>query len=132
MQSEEYSKKKANMQQFKIKLSQQHHRWKLSKREFGQYKRKYAFDVSYEVFRKYLDNLHVYFLNELGLSINLNGEPVEKESAHYMWAQLDKTFNKEPLYVWMHQKGKGEFANIAIGTRIIIDKEIAINHQKQQ
>lgn len=132
MQSEGNSKKKANMQQFKIKVSQQHHRWKLSKREFGQYKRKYALDVSYEDFRKYLDNLFVYYLNELGLSINLDGRPVKKESAHYMWAQLDKTFNKEPLYVWMHHKGKGEFGNIAFGTRMIFDKELITNHQNQQ
>lgn len=120
------------MQQFKIKVSRQCHLWKLCKREFGQYKRKYELDISYEDFRKDLDNLHVYYLNELGLTINLDGKPVEKESAKYMWAQLDKTFKTEPLYVWMCHKGKGVFGNIALGTRIVFDKEIIINHQKQQ
>lgn len=120
------------MQQFKTKVSHLHYRWKLSKREFGQYKRKYALDVSYEDFRKYLDNLFVYYLNELGLSINLNDKPVKKESAQYMWAQLDKVYYKEPLYVWMHNKGKGEFGNIAFGTRMLFDKEIVTNYQKQQ
>ena len=120
------------MQQFKTIVSNHHYRWKLSKREFGQYRKKYAFDVSYEDFLKHLDGLFVYYLNELGLSINLNGKPVEKELAQYMWAQLDKTYNKEPLYVWMHQKGDGKFGNIALGTRLLFDKELIANHQKQQ
>lgn len=119
------------MQQFKIKVSHRHYRWKLSKREFGQYKRKYALDISYEDFRKSLDNLYVYYLNELGLSINADGNPVEKETAQYMWAQLDKDFNKEPLFVWMRHKRQGEFCNITIGTRLIFDQKIVINHQKQ-
>jgi hypothetical protein len=125
MKKEVNYKKKGSMQQFKIKVSQKCHKWKLSKREFGQYRRKWGFGVSYEDFLEYLDDLYVYYLNDLGLSINLNGKPVEKESAQYMWAQTDKTFNKEPLYVWMHQKRKGEFANISIGTRTMFDKEIA-------
>lgn len=132
MKKEVIHKKEVSMQQFKIKVSQIRHRWKLSKREFGQYKRIYEFDISYEDFLKYLDDLFVYYLNELGLSINLNGKPVEKELAQYMWAQLDKTYNKEPLYVWMHQKGDGKFGNIAFGTRTLFDKELITNHQKLQ
>ncbi len=120
------------MQQFKTKVSHKHYRWKLSKREFGQYKKKYKLDVSYEEFRKYLDGLFVYYLNESGSSIDSNGKPVEKELAQYMWAQLGKTYNKEPLFVWMHQKGNGKFGNIALGTRLLFDKELIANHQKQQ
>lgn len=118
------------MQQFKINLSQHHLRWKMSKREFGQFRRKYNLDVLYEDFLNYLDSLHVYYLNELGLSINTNGKPVEKELARYMWAQLGKTYNGEPLYVWMNQKGGGVFGNIAFGTRMIFDKELITNHKK--
>ena len=69
------------MQQFKTKISLHQCRWKLSKREFGQYRKRYELDVSYEDFLKYLDGLFVYYLNESGLSINLNGKPVEKELA---------------------------------------------------
>lgn len=121
-------KMKISMQQFKIKVSHKCYRWKLSKREFGRYRKKYEFDVSYEDFRKYLDGLFVYYLNEFGLSINLNGMLVEKELAQYMWAQLGKTYNKEPLFVWMHRKGDGKFGNIVIGTRLLFDKELITNH----
>ena len=100
------------------------------KREFGQFRKMYNLEVSYPEFQNYLNGLYVYYLNEIGLSINLNGTPVEKESAQYMWAQLDKTFNGKPLYVWMHQKGGGEYGNISLGTRKTFDKEIVTNHQK--
>lgn len=119
------------MQQLKIKKPHHRYRWMLSKREFGQYKKEYELGVPYEDFRKYLDNLYVYYLNELGLSINLNGKPVKKEFAQYMWAQLGKTFNGEPLYVWMKQKGNGKFGNIVLGTRKTFDREIVNNLQNK-
>lgn len=119
------------MQQIKIKRPHHHYRWLLSKREFGQYKKEYELGVPYEDFRKYLDNLYAYYLNESGLSINLNGKPVEKEFAQYMWAQLGKTFNGEPLYVWMKQKGNGKFGNIVLGTRTKFDEEIVKNLQNK-
>lgn len=118
------------MQQINVKVSYKNSIWKLSKREFGQFRRKYKLEVSYAEFLTCLNDLYIYYLNKLGLSINLNGTHVEKESAYYMWAQLDKTYNKEPLYVWMHQKGEGEFGNISIGTRKTFDIEIVTNNQK--
>jgi len=118
------------MQQIKSKMSPKNPLWKISKREFGQFRKMYNLEVSYPEFQNYLNGLYVYYLNEIGLSINLNGTPVEKESAQYMWAQLDKTFNGKPLYVWMHQKGGGEYGNISLGTRKTFDKEIVTNHQK--
>lgn len=117
------------MQQFKIKQPKRH-KWILSKREFGQYKRMYELEVKYEDFLNYLDGLHEYYLNELGSSINLNRKTVKKELAQYMWAQTDKIFQGEPLSVWMHQKGNGEFNKFSIGTRTVFDKEIVNNHQK--
>ena len=119
------------MQQLKIKKPHHRYRWMLSKREFGQYKKKYELGVPYEDFRKYLDNLYVYYLNELGLSIDFNGNPVEKDSAQYMWAQLDEFFNEEPLFVWMRHKGDGKFGNIVLGTRRKFDKEIVKNLQNK-
>lgn len=118
------------MQQLKFKASPPKYQWKLSKREFGQYRKMYGFNVSYVDFLKQLNDLYVYYLNELGLTVNIDGSPVEKESARYMWAQLKKDFYKEPLYVWMYQKGEGEFGNIGLGTRMVFDKELAKNHQK--
>ncbi len=115
------------MQQIKLKVSPKNSTWKLSKREFGQFRRKYNFEESYAGFLNYLNDLYVYYLDELGLSINSNGKPVEKELARYMWAQLGMTYNKEPLYVWMHQKGDGKFGNIAMGTLKVFDKEIITN-----
>lgn len=64
--------------------------------------------------------------------VDLNGSIVEKESAKYMWAQLEKKFDQEPLYVWMYQKGEGKFGNLCIGTFIEFNKEIADNYQKLQ
>ena len=119
------------MQQLKIKKPHHRYRWMLSKREFGQYKKEYELGVPYEDVRKYLDNLYVYYLNELGLSIDFNGNPVEKDSAQYMWAQLDEFFNEEPLFVWMRHKGDGKFGNIVLGTRRKFDKEIVKNLQNK-
>ena len=118
------------MQQIKFKVSPLNDGWKLSKREFGQYRKDYGLDITYANFINYLNDLRVYYLNEFGLSVNMDGSPVKKESAQYMWAQLEKKFNNEPLYVWMSRGGKGKFGNISIGTRIIFDKEIANNYQK--
>lgn len=118
------------MQEFKFKAPSPNNVWKLSKRDFGQYRRKYGLNTSYLNFIKDLNVLHIYYLNEFGLSVNMDGSPVEKESAQYMWTQLEKKFNNEPLCVWMHQKGKGKFGNISIGTRTNFDKEIVTNHKK--
>lgn len=108
-----------------LKKSFKTHLWKLSKREFGHFNSMYKLNEKYENFREYLDTLYVYYINNLGLSVNLDGFPVEKERAQYMWAQLNKSFNNEPLYVWMYQKGDGNFGNISIGSRIVFDNEIA-------
>ena len=118
------------MQQIKFKKFSQDNIWKLSKREFGQYRKMYELHITYADFINHLNGLYIYYLNELGISVNIDGSPVEKELAQYMWAQLEKKFNNEPLYVWMSRRGKGKFGNISIGTRIIFDKEIANNYQK--
>ena len=120
------------MQQFKIKISEQCSQWKLSKREFGQFRRNYNLGVSYKDFVNELNGLYVYYLNDIGLSVNLDGSSVEKESAQYMLAQLVRTFDKEPLYAWMYPKGNGEFKNITLGTRTEFDKEIVKNQNKEQ
>ena len=98
--------------------------WKLSKREFGQYRRKYKYVFTYKEFLNHLDNLYVYYLNDRGLSINDDGSPVKKESAKYMWASLGITIEKEPLYVWMYKKRSGIFCCLAVGTKYEFDKEI--------
>ena len=100
-------------------------RWKLSKREFGQFRRRYGLDIKYDNFLNQLNDLFVYYLNDSGLSVNPDGSEVRKESAHYMLAQINQTYNQEPLCAWMYQKGNGVFSNIAFGTRIEFDKEIA-------
>lgn len=109
---------------FKTKEPSSSHKWKLSKREFGQYRRKYKFDYTYEDFLKHLDSLFEYYLNDMGLSINNNGSPVKKELTKYMWAPLGITFEKEPLYVWMYQRGGGIFCCLTVGTKYEFDKEI--------
>lgn len=115
------------MLQFKIKEPRISHKWKLSKREFGQYRRRYRFDYSYENFLKHLDNLFVYYLNDSGLSINVDCSPVKKELAKYMWASLGISFEKDPLYVWMYQKGGGDFCCLTIGTKSEFDKNVKTN-----
>lgn len=112
------------MPQFEFKASRQSSRWKLSKREFGQFRRKYEIDITYEDFLGQLNSMFVYYLNGFGLSVDSNGSVIEKESALYMWAQLYQTYNKEPLCAWMYQKGNGVFHNITFGTRMEFDKEI--------
>lgn len=103
--------------------------WKLCKREFGQFRRQYKLDNSYEDMLEHLNGLQEYYLNDLGLSVNLDGLPVEKENAKYVWASLSMTYNKEPLYAWMYGNGKGEFHNIVFGTRNDFDREIVSSHK---
>lgn len=114
------------MHQLKFKLPDlgKSSRWKLSKREFGQFRRRYGLDITYDNFLNQLNDLFVYYLSDSGLSVNPDGSEVRKESAHYMWAQINQTYNHEPLSAWMYQKGNGVFCNIAFGTRIEFDKEI--------
>lgn len=103
--------------------------WKLPNREFGQYRRQYKLDKSYEDMLEHLNGLQEYYLNDMGLSINLDGSSVEKETAIYVLAVLGLTYNNEPLYAWMHGNGKGEFHNIVFGTRKDFDKEIVSSHK---
>lgn len=112
--------KNVSMQNVKFKTPSPKHQWKLAKREFGQYRRRYDFDFMYDDFQDYLDGLYGYYLDERGLSVNLDGEPVDKSSAQYMWAQLGISFNNEPLNVWMYKKN-GVFGNIMFGTKPLFD-----------
>lgn len=115
------------MQQFKFNVSslRKNSLWKLSKREFGQFKRQYGNDLTYKDFQIQLDGLFVYFLNDFGLTVNPDGTLVDKNSARYILAQINQTHENEPLYAWMYQKGNGIFSNITFGTRIEFDKYIA-------
>lgn len=99
-------------------------KWKLSKKEFGQFKKKYHHEERYQSFLDYLNDLYVYYLNDSGLSINSNNSEVTPETATYMWSQMQISFNNEPLYVWMHQKGGGEYNKIAFGTKREFDRMI--------
>lgn len=102
-------------------------KWKVSHREFGQFKRKYGFYVLQKKFHDDLDNAHLYYLNEMGLTIHANRKKVEELSAQYMWAQLEgyRTQDGEPLYAWMKSDGKGGFKCIQIGPRGVFDAIIA-------
>lgn len=103
--------------------------WKLPNREFGQYRRQYKLDKSYEEMLEHLNGLQEYYLNDLGLSVNFDGSSVEIKTARYLWASLGINYNNEPLYAWMHGNGKGEFRNIVFGTRRDFDKEIVLSHK---
>ena len=48
-----------------------------------------------------------------------------KEAEQYMWAQLEKKFNDEHLYVWMIKKDNDTFRNIAFRIKVIFDTVVA-------
>lgn len=100
--------------------------WKLPNDVFGHFRKKYGVETSLGDFRVILETAYTYYLNEIGLSVNADGSKVDKSSALYMWAQLDKckTTSGEQLYVWMRKKDNGTFGNIAFGTKPLFDKKI--------
>ncbi len=103
--------------------------WKLSKCDFGQFRRQYKFDKSYKEMLEHLNGLQEYYLNDWGLSLNSDGLPVEKEHAKYVWASLGIDYMKEPLFAWMYGNDNGEFHNIFFGTRKDFDMEIVSSHK---
>ena len=103
--------------------------WKLPYDVFGHFRKNFGIEIALKDFQIILDNAYVYYLNEMGLSVNTDGSKVEKTSAQYMWTQLDKCKNAagEQLYVWMIKKGRSSFGNIAFGTKSMFDATIVKN-----
>lgn len=100
--------------------------WKLPYDVFGHFRKKFDIEIALKDFQDILDTSYAYYLNEMGLSVNMDGSKADKMSAQYMWAQLDKckTANGEHLYVWMTRKDNGTFGNIAFGTKAMFDANI--------
>lgn len=119
--------KQSNEQEKKLTVNaKRNSNWKLPRDVFGHFKRDYNIDVSLKQFEQDLENARIYYLNEIGLSVNLDKSKVDRFDAKYMWAVLDgyKTPSGEQIYVWMQSIGKGKFKRIAMGTRNVFDKVV--------
>ncbi|MDY6370718.1 MAG: hypothetical protein SPL12_00275 [Bacteroidales bacterium] len=124
----------ANKNNLTIKLRPRKNVWKLPYDVFGHFRKKFDIEIALKDFQVILDTTYAYYLNEMGLSVNTDGAKVDKLSAQYMWAQLDKckTATGENLYVWMTKKDNGTFGNIAFGTKAMFDANIVESLKKQK
>lgn len=77
--------------------------------------------------RYFLEHAKTYYLNEYGLTIEMNGKRVTKSDSTYKFAYLDgfAKENREPIIVWSKKKRNGEFGSANFGTRYDFDRIIA-------
>lgn len=112
----------------RIRIDESKFLLRLSTIGYKQLKKQYGVVMPYKELKMYLAS-YTHYLNDLGLSVNLDGSPVEIQTASYLWTSLSIDSKKEPLYAWMCRNNKGEFRNIVFGTRKKFDREIVSSHK---
>ena len=125
--------KQSNEKEMKLKIKAgKKTNWKLPRDVFGHFRREYNINVHLKQFEQDLEHSMIYYLNEIGLSVNLDKSKVDKSEAKYMWAELDgyKTSDGEQICVWMHGNMEGDFKSLALGTRSEFDKVVVDEYQK--
>ena len=83
-------------------------------------------EVNLSVVRRTLEKTKTYFLNEYGLTIQLDNVRVTMAQSTYMFANLENYSGKngEPIFAWARKKNNGEFGCASFGTRYEFDEFI--------
>lgn len=73
--------------------------------------------------RAFLEHTKTYYLNEYGLTMQMNGKRVTKQDSIYQFARLDEYTkeNREPIFAWSKRKKDGDFGCANFGTRYDFD-----------
>lgn len=118
---------------FTFKASKKkHYKWPFFNERVCGFKRLCNKKVSIEELHNILENAHEYFLDEFGLSANIDGSPVNETKAVFKLAQLDEKIEdgNEYILAWMYKHEDGKFKNLEFGTRHDFDKVIARKRHK--
>lgn len=80
-------------------------------------------EINLDDVRAFLEHTKTYYLNEYGLTIQMNGKRVTKQDSTYQFARLDEYTkgNREPIFAWSKKKKDGEFGCANFGTRYDFD-----------